>query len=164
MKDAVTAYFDGEQHAAVLLAGVGLAILAVAVVLSQGRWALRPLAATLAVVALAEIALGAGLYVRTGPQVSGLLAQIGADAARFLAEEGARLTRVQRNFVLVQRVELAVVVVSAAVAATQKHRFAVAGVALALLCHAAFLLAFDVVAERRGAVYQAALHARQLES
>ncbi|MFN2567681.1 MAG: hypothetical protein ABR499_22025 [Gemmatimonadaceae bacterium] len=31
------------------------------------------------------------------------------------------------------------------------------GVALGLLCHAAFLLAFDVVAERRGAAYLAAI-------
>jgi hypothetical protein len=39
----------------------------------------------------------------------------------------------------------------------QKGRFAVAGVALGLLVHLAVLLAFDLVAERRGAVYLTAL-------
>jgi len=36
----------------------------------------------------------------------------------------------------------------------------VVGIALALLFHAAFLLAFDLVAERRGAAYLAQIQAR----
>jgi hypothetical protein len=53
--------------------------------------------------------------------------------------------------------EIAVIVVAAAVALTQKHRVWLSGIALGLLIHAALLLAFDLVAERRGAVYLEAL-------
>jgi hypothetical protein len=53
------------------------------------------------------------------------------------------------------------VIVTAAIAAvTLKERFSLSGIALGLLCHAAFLLAFDVVAERRGATYLGELRTR----
>ena len=61
------------------------------------------------------------------------------------------MARVQRNFVVVQYSELAVIVIAAVIAFTQTNRFWLVRIALALLCHAAVLLAFDLVAERRGA-------------
>jgi hypothetical protein len=160
MHDALTTYFDGEKSAAVLIAGIGAAALALAVVLYQPRWGLRSFAVTLAVLALIEIAIGVGLYLRTGPQVANLLAQLGSDSARFVAEEGARMTRVQRTFVIIQYVELAVIVTTAISAIALKHRLMLSGVALGLLIHAAFLLAFDIVAERRGAIYLSEIRTR----
>jgi hypothetical protein len=160
MEEALVNYFEGEKHGALLIAGVGVVAVALAVVLLQPRWELRSLAVTLGLVAFGEIALGVGLYLRTGPQVSALLAQLGTEAARFLSDEGARMARVQRNFVVVQYVEMAVIVVAAVGAFALKNRFWIAGISLALLCHGAFLLAFDLVAERRGAAYQAALDGR----
>jgi hypothetical protein len=130
------------------------------VVFYQPRWDLRSFAVTLAVVAVAEIAIGVGLYLRTGPQVSALLTQLGADSARFFAEEGARMARVQRNFVIIQYVELAVIVTGAIAAIVLKDRFWLSGIALGLLCHAAFLLAFDLVAARRGANYLGEIRTR----
>ena len=155
MNEAVVSYFTGEKYGGLLLIGVGAAAIAVAVVLLQPRWGLRSFAIPLAVVALLEIALGIGLYLRTGPQVSELLAQLGSDAPGFVTDESARMARVQRNFIVVQFIEVAIIVVAALVALTQKDRFWIAAVALAFLCHAAFLLVFDIVAERRGAEYLA---------
>lgn len=71
------------------------------------------------------------------------------------------LVRVQRN--LVQYIEVAVIVIAAITAFAQKSRFWVAGVALGLLLNAALLLAFDLVAERRGAAYLAAIHTQAQE-
>jgi hypothetical protein len=102
-------------------------------------------------------AIGVGLHLRTGPQVSSLIAQLGSDGARFFADEGARMARAQRNFVIIQYVELAVIVTAAIAAFALKNRFSLTGIALGLLCHAAFLLAFDLVAERRGDIYLTAL-------
>lgn len=73
------------------------------------------------------------------------------------------LVRVQRNFVVVQYIEVAVIVIAAITAFAQKSRFWVAGVALGLLLNAALLLAFDLVAERRGAAYLAAIHTQAQE-
>lgn len=70
------------------------------------------------------------------------------------------MIRVQRNFVVVQYVELAVIAIAAFTAFAQKNRFWLSGIALGLLLHAALLLAFDLVAERRGATYLAAIEAQ----
>jgi len=67
------------------------------------------------------------------------------------------MTRVQENFVIIEYVEVAIIILSTAIALTQKNKPAMAGVALGLLIHAAILLAFDLIAERRGAVYEAAI-------
>lgn len=155
-------YFNGEKHAGLLLIVVGAIGIAAAVLFFQPRWVLRSLGITMGFLALAEIALGAGLYLRTDPQVNGLVAQLATEPARFELEERARMTRVQRNFVVIEYVELAVILVCAVVAITQKHRPGLMGVALGLLVNGAFLLAFDLVAERRGAVYLAAIEARAI--
>jgi hypothetical protein len=160
MQDVVLTYFNGEKHAGLLLVGIGTIGIAAAVLFFQARWGLRSLAITLGLLALAEIALGAGLYLRTDPQVKGLLAQVASTPARFTSEEAARMARVQSNFVVIEYVELAVIVVSALIAVTQKHRPGLAGVALGLLINGAFLLAFDLVAERRGAAYLSVIRGR----
>lgn len=157
MAEAMLRYFDGEKHGGVLLVAVGLVGLAAAALFFQPRWNLRSLAWTLAVLAILEIALGAGLCLRTGPQVRALLAQLDEDRSGFFAAEGERMGRVQRTFVVVEWIELAVIVVAAAAAVAAKSRPALAGVALGLLLNASFLLAFDLVAERRGAKYLAAI-------
>jgi hypothetical protein len=112
---------------------------------------------TIGIFALAEIALGAGLYLRTGPQVSRLEGQLRLDAPGYYSAEAARMLRVQRNFVIVEYVELALIVTAAIVALFLKSSAGPAGVALGLLIHASVLLAFDVYAEHRGARYLSAL-------
>lgn len=159
MHDVLLTYFNGEKNGGLLLIGIGVVGVAAAV-LFQARWGLRSFAVTLGVFALAEIALGLGLYLRTGPQVASLLRLLDTDVARFFSEEGARMVRVQRNFVVVQYAELAVIAIAAITAVAQKNRLWLSGIALGLLLHAAFLLAFDIVAERRGAAYLAAIEAQ----
>jgi hypothetical protein len=161
MQDAVMTYFDGEKSAGLLLVGIGALGIAAALLFYQPRWGLRSLAVTLGILALAEIALGAGLYLRTDPQVRSLVTQLESEPRRFHSDEVARMNRVQRTFVVIQYVEVAVIIVSALVALTMKSRVGIAGVALGLLINAAFLLAFDIVAERRGALYLAAIEAQR---
>ncbi|MGH7613540.1 MAG: hypothetical protein ACREMW_05775 [Gemmatimonadales bacterium] len=160
MQDALTIYFHGEKNAGLVLTGLGLLGLAAAAPFFQPRWGLRSFAVTLAVFALIEIAIGVGLHLRTGPQVSSLLALLGSDATRFVAEEGARMARVQRNFLVVQYIEAVVIVVATITAVALKHRVAIAGIALGLVLNATLLLAFDLVAERRGAAYLTAIEAQ----
>jgi hypothetical protein len=161
MHDIVMTYFNGEKQAGLLLIAVGAVGIAAAVLFVQPRWGLRSLAITLGLLALAEIALGAGLYLRTDSQVNGLMTQLTSDRARFDSDERARMVRVQRNFVVIEYVEVAVIIIGAVIAITQKHRPGVTGVALGLLVNGAVLLAFDLVAERRGAVYLQAVEAQR---
>jgi hypothetical protein len=157
MHDTLLSYFNGEKHAGLCIAAIGAAGVAAALVFYQPRWDVRAFAITLGVLALVEIAIGVGLYVKTGPQLDALVTQLAADPPGFHAAESARMTGVQRNFVILEHVWLVLLAASALTAILMKHRFAVAGVALGLLVNFAIILAFDLVAERRGAVYLKAL-------
>ena len=157
MHSTLAVYFDGEKYAGLFLAGFAVVVIIGAVVMFRASAGFRPFAITLAVIALAELALGVGLYLRTGPQVMRLEEQLRNDAASFYAAEGARMARVQRTFVAVEYVELVVIVVAAMAAVFLKNRTGASGVALGVLISAAVLLAFDIFAERRGAEYLAAI-------
>ncbi len=157
MRDALVAYFDGEKYAGLFIALVGLLALALAGGLSAPRWELRPTAVVLGILGLVQLAVGLGLYFKTGPQVARLLGQLASEPARFYTEEAARMVKVQRNFVWLEYMWMALMAGAALAAHTQKSRPAILGVALGLLVNAAVFFAFDLVAERRGALYLASL-------
>jgi len=164
MLDVLTTYFDGEKNGGLFLAGLGILAIVAATILVRPRFGLRSFAVTLIVLALIEIAIGAGLYLRTDAQVGRLASQLQSDPARFYAGEGARMDRVQRSFIIIQYVEIAVIAICAIMAFAFKRRPVTMGVALGLLIHAALLLAFDLIAERRGAVYLDAIRRADLDA
>src|SRR5262245_2415472 len=125
MHDAMTIYFNGEKNAGLFLAAIGIVMFVGAAVLLRARPDYRAFAMTLGLLAIIEIAIGAGLYLKPDPQVSRLRAHLDADAAAFYADEGARMTRVQRNFVAIEYVEIALVLVSAIVAVARKDSYVV---------------------------------------
>jgi len=161
MRQVMFGYFAGEKHAALALVAAAIVSFTAAVVLFAPRWELRPLAVTLGIFSLVFLAIGVGLHQRTGPQVDELAARLASEPGRFYSEETLRMIKVQRNFLIIEYVELGIIVASAIAAVACKHRPAFLGVALGFLVNAAFLLAFDLVAERRGAVYLAALETRR---
>jgi len=120
MRDAMTIYFNGEKNAGMFLAAIGIAVVIAAATLFRARPDYRSLAITLGLVALVEVAIGAGLYLKTDPQVNQLRARLDANAAAFYAEEAPRMTRVQRNFVVIEWVEVVLLVVAAVVAVARK--------------------------------------------
>ena len=160
MNDALTRYFDGEKNAGLFFAGIGLAVLVAAAVLFPER-EMRSFAITLLVFGLLELAVGAGLYLKTGPQVARLVEQLTRDGAAFYAAERPRMAIVQRNFVYLESLWLALIVSSAAVAVWQKRNVTLSGVALGILVSTAVVLAFDILADRRGEEYLNALSASQ---
>jgi hypothetical protein len=157
MHDAVTIYFNGEKNAGLFIAVIGAAVVVAALVLFRARADFRAFALTLGIVALVEIAIGIGLYLKTDPQAGRLRAQLDSSPSSFYTDEGARMARVQRNFVVIEYVEVALIIVTAIVAIARKSNVTLTGVALGLLINAALLLAFDLIAERRGAAYLAAI-------
>lgn len=65
MQDALTVYFNGEKYAGLMLAGIALAVIIAATIMFRAGAGFRAFSVTLGIVALAEIALGIGLYLRT---------------------------------------------------------------------------------------------------
>ena len=155
--DALTSYFEGEKNGGLLIAAIGAVALIGAVVLFPERLGLRAFAITLGVCALVEIAVGAGLYLKTGPQLTRLLAQLASNATELYASEIPRMMKVQRNFVVLEYLWLSAVVLSAATAVVRKAHSTASGIALGVLVQVSIFLAFDMIAERRGAAYLAHL-------
>ena len=165
MREAILIYFTGEQNAGLVAAIFAFLGLAAAGWMREGRSSLRPLAITLAIAASLDLALGIGLFVRTGPQVERLVAQLASEASAFYTAEAMRMTRVQRSFVFLEYAWVGLIVASVVSAlALRKRRPALAGVALGLFLNFAFLLVFDLVAERRGATYLAAIEQHRQQS
>ena len=97
--------------------------------------------------------MGAGLYARTDAQVATLRAQLDREPSAFFAAERPRMERVQRNFVWVERVELALLVVGVVLALAGKGAPVAWGVGTGMVVQASVMLAFDLLAERRGAAW-----------
>lgn len=158
MREAILTYFEGEQNAGLVAAIFAFLGLAAAGFLFERRASLRPLAITLVVAAILDLALGAALFFRTGPQVRSLVAQLASEERLFYAAETLRMIRVQKSFVILEYAWVALIVACLAAALTmRKRRPAISGVAFGLLLNFCFLLAFDLVAERRGAAYLTAI-------
>jgi hypothetical protein len=67
------------------------------------------------------------------------------------------MAKVQKNFVVLEWIWLSLIPIAAATAIFVKHRFWISGIALGLLINVSIVLAFDLIAERRGAVYLRAI-------
>ena len=157
MKESLLAYFEGERNGGLVLTAVGVCGLVFAGVLSMERWNLRAFAIALGVLALLELGLGLGLYVKTGPQVAGLLERLVSEPAAFYASEASRMAKVQRNFVWLEGLWVLLTLGAGLLAVFKKTSPTPFGIGMALALHATVFLAFDLVAERRGALYYAAL-------
>lgn len=152
-------YFEGERHAGMLAAALGVASVAFAIWAFRGAGAFRAMWIPMAIVGVLQLGIGVGLVVKTGPQVAALEAGLEKDHAAALSTETARMDRVDKNFTVIKIVEIALMVLSAAAIMGMKSKPTVVAVAMALLVEAAVMLAFDVFAEARGQDYLAWLRA-----
>ena len=108
-------------------------------------------------VGLAILAIGIGLYFKTGPQVANLVSQLANDSSAFWSAEPARMEKVQRNFVYLEYTWLTLLPLCSIIAVWKKDHLTINGIALGFVLNVAIVLAFDIIAERRGATYLRAL-------
>jgi hypothetical protein len=158
MNETLTAYFEGEKNAGLVLAALGMIALVSAALMFPERFGLRALGATLAVFALLELTIGLGLYFKTGPQVEKLEAQLAADPKAFTEVEKPRMEAVQRNFRVLELTWLGLIAISAPAAFFFKEHTIISGIALGVLMNVTVVLTFDIIAERRGAIYLEAIN------
>ena len=157
MNEALTSYFGGEKNAGLVLAVIGALMLVAAILFLPSKYELRAFAITSGVWGLLELGIGAGLFLKTGGQVAALQTQLAADRTTMIASERPRMEKVQRNFIFLEAAWVASIVIAAVVAWRFKESLTPSGIALGSLINASVLLVFDIVAERRGAVWLEAL-------
>ena len=158
MRDAMHAYFTGEKWAGITLAIVGLCALVWVFLIRRGIGVdFRGMVWPLGVIGLLQVAIGVGLAAKTPSQLAGLESKFNADAPAFYSAETERMTRVQRNFVIIEIVEIVLLLAGIGMAFTQKPNPLLWGIGLGIVLQAGVMLVFDLMAEQRGSVYVDAL-------
>lgn len=156
--ESLVIYFQGEKSAGLVLAVIGVMALAWGgLILRGGAGDLRGVLWPVMLIGALQLAIGVGLYARTDRQVAALQAQLAREPAVFFAAETPRMQKVQRNFVWIEVVEVALFVVGVGLAMGMKSSPVPWGVGTGLALQAGVMFAFDLLAERRGAAWLDAL-------
>jgi hypothetical protein len=146
-------YFAGERAAGALAAGLGVVSLAFAIWLYKSASPFRAMIYPVALVGIAQLAIGVGLWLKTPPQVAALESGLAAQPLDARAKETERMEKVQTNFAWIKIVEIVVMVAGVAMIMAWRTSPRAVGVGMGLTIQAAVMLAFDVFAEARGAEY-----------
>ena len=131
---------------------VAVGIAAYALFASQDA-VLRGAAWPLALVALIQLSVGGGGYVRSPKDIARVQQIVKAEPKRVRSEEIPRMDVVMKNFVLYRWIEIALLVAAILLCAFAPAASAWRGVGIGLLVQAGLMLALDFFAEQRGSVY-----------
>lgn len=153
MEQHLLPYFAAEKQEAVLFMLVGVAAIAVAVMLLARRHRYRGMAYPLVGIALIQLTVGATVYFRTDEQVAALQAQYRQDPAAFKADETRRMETVVRNFDAYKVIEIALLVAGLAMALGLRRRELWHAVGVGLALQSALMLMLDLFAEKRADEY-----------
>ena len=146
-------YFTAEKYESVMFFLVGCAALGFGVLLLLHGGAYRMAAIPLIAVALAQIPVGAGVFLRTDAQVTTLTARWQNDRSAFRAEETDRMTKVMNNFRVYKYAEIAILALGVALALFFPHREKLYAAGIGCIAQGAFMLIADLFAEHRGQQY-----------
>lgn len=147
-------YFTAEKQGAILIAGIGLISCIFAAYLWLSASSFRAMAWPLIIIGAGQIAIGAGLLIRTDPQVARLQEGLRANPQVTVESELARMAKVNRSFKVIEATEVVVILVGVLLALFFRSRnLALASVGMGLFLQAAVLLAFDLFAEHRALIY-----------
>jgi hypothetical protein len=145
----MTRDFAGEKGETLVFFTAGACAVAAAalLLLRVGGW--RHLAWPLAVLAVPEIVVAVGIYLRTDGRVAALREKLAAAPRALLAEEISRMDQVMARFRTYQAVELAVLTAGVVLVLLGKRRSSLQAAGLGLFAQAALLFILDQFAERR---------------
>ena len=153
MRHVMLEYFHAEKQEALLFLAAGLVALATSALLLRGGGTWKSMAWPLGAVALVQIGVGAGVYLRTGRQVAALEAKLGTDPAAYRAEEEARMARVMASFRRYKAAEVALLAAGIALTYAFPRREGWYAAGVGLVAQAAFMLVLDLFAEHRARLY-----------
>lgn len=163
MLEPMQLYFGAEKSESLLFVVIGLAALFSGMALLAARTRVGPflhgVAYPLVAVAMIQVAVGGSVYLRTDAQLAALTTQFEQAPARVAGQERARMDRVNRNFEIYKRIEIALLLGGAACVALglSRTRRMLGGIGCGLIVQGGFMLVLDFFAGARAAVYTAAL-------
>ncbi|MFZ2649606.1 MAG: hypothetical protein WA210_05815 [Burkholderiaceae bacterium] len=131
---------------------VALGLAAYALTRSQDAL-LRGAALPLALIALIQLGVGGGVYVRSPKDIARVQYIVQTEPQRVRSEEIPRMQVVMRNFVLYRWIEIGLIVAALLLCLLAPGGSAWRGAGIGALIQAGLMLALDIFAERRGKLY-----------
>jgi hypothetical protein len=149
----LTAYFTAEKQGGLLLVAMAAASLALAAYLFVTNSVFSVMAWPLIVFGGLELVIGVTVAGRTASQVAELQAGLQAARVQTITSEVERMARVNATFVLVKRVEVALIALSVVFLLVKPAPATLGAVGLGILLQCAALLVFDTFAHHRAVHY-----------
>jgi hypothetical protein len=149
----LTAYFSAEKQGGLLLVALAVASATLAAYLFATKNPFSAMAWPLLVLGGLELAIGATIATRTASQVAELEAGLQAARAQTVTSEIERMARVNGTFVLVKKVEIALIAVSVLFLIVRPAPATLGAIGLGILLQSAVLLVFDTFAHHRAEHY-----------
>ena len=149
----LTAYFAAEKQGGLLLVAMAAASIALAVYLFVTKSAFSVMAWPLLVFGGLELVIGAAVAGRAASQTAELEAGLRTTRVQTITSEVERMARVNATFVLVKRVEVALIALSVVFILVRPAPATLGAVGLGILLQCAALLVFDTFAHHRAVHY-----------
>jgi hypothetical protein len=149
----LTAYFTAEKHGGLLLVALAAASLALAVYLFATKSVFSAMAWPVLVLGGIELVIGLTVATRTASQVAEIAAGLQSTRTVTITTEIERMARVNGTFVLIKKVEMALIGISLLFLILQPAPATLGAVGLGILLQSAVLLVFDTFAHHRAIHY-----------
>ena len=161
MQQEISAYFWAEKYESLLFVLVGVAAIAASAWLWTSASAFaatfRPMSYPLVAVAIIQIVVGGGVYLRTDAQMATLSAQVAANPETYKVEELSRMATVNKNFTVYKWVEIALLLGAIGVTFAVSRNSAWYAAAIGMIIQASLMLVADLFAEHRAHHYVEAI-------
>jgi hypothetical protein len=149
----LTAYFTAERQGGLLLVALAIASVALASYLFATKSLFSAMAWPVLVLGGLELVIGITIAGRTPAQVAELETGLQHARTQTITSEIERMARVNNTFVVVKKVEIALIAVSLVFLLVRPAPATLGAIGLGLLLQGAVLLVFDTFAHHRAVHY-----------
>lgn len=149
----LTAYFTAEKHGGLLLVTLAAASVAFAAYLFATKSVFSAMAWPVLVLGGIELVIGLTVATRTSAQLADIEAGLQSARTVTITTEIERMARVNGTFVLIKKVEMALIAISVLFLILQPAPATLGSIGLGILLQSAVLLAFDTFAHHRALRY-----------
>jgi len=157
-------YFAEERRGGAIFLALGLAAVALSMVLAAGSTPYRGMIPPLALLGLVEVGVGGAMFARAPGRADALRKGLEADADGTRAREGRRMQRVLASFRVCKVAEIVFLTAGVTLLMLFSRRTPWNAAGLGLLVQASVLLVLDRLGERRARDYAAALAGSDLSA
>jgi archaellum biogenesis protein FlaJ (TadC family) len=146
-------YFAAEKSESALFVVIGLAAVLISVMIYLKAPAYRGMIAPLLLIAVIQIAVGGGVYLRTDSQVEQLEAKLKSEADAYRSGEILRMDAVMKNFKIYKAIEIALLLGGIILTFAFSKKDFLYAMGIGLIIQPAIMLLLDLLAEKRADHY-----------